>query len=83
MSYNVEAGCKFTSEGRTLLHILAPRPDPEGPQWMIRFPICESTGCDNWKASSVPPTRNESVAALAPVTPEKLYGDGELLMIHG
>lgn len=52
-----------------LLHIFATSPAPAGPQWMIRLPMCARNGAAASNASSVPPTRKESVPALAPVTP--------------
>ena len=32
-------------------------------------------GCETWKNFSVPPTRNDKVPALAPVTPEQTILD--------
>lgn len=57
-----------------LLQIFATSPDPAGPQWMILRPMCARSGDASANASPVPPTRNESVPALAPVTPAGAVG---------
>lgn len=54
----------------TLLQILAPKPEPEGPQCMILCPIKERMFSERLKEASVPPTRNDKVPAFAPVTPK-------------
>src|SRR6266576_4454520 len=56
---------------RTLLQIFAPKPAPDGPQWISRWPMCERMGWACLNASSVPPTRKDKVPALAPVAPSK------------
>lgn len=55
-----------------LLQILAARPEPEGPQWKIFFPMRVRNGYARLKPVSVPPTRNERVRAFAPVTPARI-----------
>lgn len=55
-----------------LLHIFAARPDPAGPQWIMRWPMSASIGEERPNDCLLPPTRKDNVPALAPVTPEKI-----------
>ena len=52
-----------------LLHSLAACPAPESPQWMILPAMGSSTGLARSTASSVPPSMNASVPAVAPLMP--------------
>jgi hypothetical protein len=41
----------------------------------MRLPIRDRMGCETWKNFSAPPTMNDKVPALAPITPEQAVLD--------